>query len=205
MLNAQAPVRHVADLVWPAASRLHPLLRAIGLALVGTLLLTLSAKAQVPFYPVPMTLQTMVVFLIGITYGPRLGVATVALYLLQGALGYPVFAGTPEKGIGLAYMMGPTGGYLAGFLLAALITGIVAERLPRWPAVAAAIAVATLLVYLLGAAWLATFVGVEKVWALGIAPFLLGDFVKLLLATALAQVGLSALRRRIARDLSRDR
>ncbi|HET6467973.1 MAG TPA: biotin transporter BioY [Geminicoccaceae bacterium] len=205
MLDARASARHIADLVWPAGSRLSPVLRAVGLALLGTLLLTASAKVQVPFYPVPMTLQTMVVFLIGIAYGPRLGVATVALYLLQGALGYPVFAGTPEKGIGLAYMMGPTGGYLAGFLVAAAVTGTVAERLPRWPAVAAGIALATVLVYLLGTAWLATLVGIDRVWALGVAPFLLGDLVKLLLATALAELGLSALRRRLDVALPRGR
>ena len=98
------------------------------LALVGTLALTVSAKTQIPFWPVPMTMQTFVVLVIGMAYGARLGVATIALYLLEGALGLPVFAGTPEKGVGLAYMMGPTGGYLLGFVAGAWLCGWLAER-----------------------------------------------------------------------------
>ena len=94
----------------------------------GVCLLTLSAKLQVPFYPVPMTMQTLVVLMIGMAYGRVLGTATVAAYLLAGAAGLPVFAGTPERGIGLAYMMGPTGGYLVGFLVSAWLMGALAER-----------------------------------------------------------------------------
>ena len=98
------------------------------LALVGTLALTVSAKTQIPFWPVPMTMQTFAVLVIGMAYGgTRLGVATIALYLLEGALGLPVFAGTP-KGLGLAYMMGPTGGYLLGFVAGAWLCGWPAER-----------------------------------------------------------------------------
>ena len=91
----------------------------------GTLLLTLSAKIKVPFYPVPMTMQTFVVVLIGIALGWKLGLATVFAYLFEGAVGLPVFAGTPEKGIGISYMMGPTGGYLLGFILSVFIAGFV--------------------------------------------------------------------------------
>ena len=98
------------------------------LALAGSLLLTLSAKVQVPFYPVPITMQSLVVLCLGATLGARLGAATVVLYLLEGALGLPVFAGTPERGIGLAYMAGPTGGYLIGFVAAAYLVGLLAER-----------------------------------------------------------------------------
>ena len=94
-----------------------------GLALVGTLILTLSAKITVPFWPVPATLQTLALFAIAAAYGSRLAVATVILYLIEGAVGLPVFAGTPEKGIGLAYMVGPTGGYLIGFVVAAMACG----------------------------------------------------------------------------------
>ena len=111
-------------------------LRAVALAVLGSLLLWASAKIQVPFYPVPMTFQTAVVFLIGLAYGWRLAVATLLLYLAQGAMGLPVFAGTPEKGIGLPYMVGPTGGYLAGFVAAAAITGWVGERSRHWLATA---------------------------------------------------------------------
>ena len=95
-----------------------------GAILLGVCLLTLSAKIQVPFWPVPMTMQTLVVLIIGMAYGTRLGAGTVLAYLLVGAAGFPVFAGTPERGIGLAYMMGPTGGFLMGFVVAAWITGL---------------------------------------------------------------------------------
>src|SRR5690349_15200312 len=114
------------DALWPAGAT--PVIRWAVLALAGSLLLTASAKAQVPMWPVPMTMQSFVVLVIGMAYGARLAGATVALYLLEGALGLPVFAGTPEKGIGLAYMAGPTGGYLAGFAVAAVAMGWLAER-----------------------------------------------------------------------------
>jgi biotin transport system substrate-specific component len=205
MVNARSSTRTLADLLWPARGDLRPALRMALLALLGSILLTISAKIQVPFYPVPMTLQTAIVFLIGIAYGPGLGAATVLLYLAQGAMGMPVFQGTPERGIGLAYMAGPTGGYLLGFVLAAGITGWAAGRLPRWPAIGGAVLLATLVVYLLGAGWLATMVGLDKAWALGVAPFLLGDLVKLLLVTALAEAGIGALRRRLDADLPRIR
>lgn len=190
------PAATLADAIWPATGPLPAVVRAAALALLGSLLLTISAKVQVPFWPVPVTLQTIVVFLLGIAYGPRLAVATVFLYLAEGALGLPVFAGTPAKGLGLAYMVGPTGGYLAGFVAAAAIAGVTAERSRGVLATALGIALATAAIYLLGAGWLATFVGPGKAVALGVAPFLLGDLVKLGLATALAEAGLARLRRR---------
>ena len=99
------------------------LIKNLFIALVGTILLTISAKIKIPFYPVPMTMQTMIVLLIGITFGWRLGLATIALYLLEGIIGLPVFAGTPEKGIGIVYFTGPTMGYLLGFLPAVFFSG----------------------------------------------------------------------------------
>jgi biotin transport system substrate-specific component len=187
LATASPKVTTPLDRLWPAASSQERALRGVVLAIVGSLALWLSAKVQVPFYPVPMTLQTGVVFLLGIAYGWRLAVATVLVYLAEGALGLPVFAGTPEKGIGLPYMLGPTGGYLAGFVAAAAITGLTAERSRRWTATALGVAAATAAIYLLGAAWLATFVGAQKALALGVLPFLLGDAVKLGLVTALAE------------------
>lgn len=103
----------------PTDDRTRRMLRNAGIAIAGSLLLTVSAKTQIAFYPVPMTMQTLVIMVLGMALGPRLGAATVMLYLGQGALGLPVFAGTPEKGLGLAYMAGPTGGYLAGFVAGA--------------------------------------------------------------------------------------
>ena len=114
------------DQIWPVSTR--PALRAATLLILGSMLLMASAKAQVPMWPVPMTMQTFVVLVIGMTYGLHLGTATIVLYLVEGAFGFPVFAGTPEKGIGLAYMMGPTGGYLVGFIIAAALMGWLAER-----------------------------------------------------------------------------
>ena len=93
------------------------------LALAGSILITISAKIKIPFYPVPMTMQTFMVLLIGIAFGPKLGVATVGLYLFEGIIGLPVFSNSPEKGIGILYFTGPTMGYLIGFLVAVFITG----------------------------------------------------------------------------------
>jgi len=158
------------------------------LAVGGSLMLWASAKLQVPFYPVPMTMQTFVVLMIGTTYGWRLGTATVAFYLLQGALGMPVFAGTPEKGIGLSYMVGPTGGYLVGYLAAAAATGSLASL--GWDrrafTVVLSMLVGNLLIYAFGLAWLGTAVGWDKpVFAWGLTPFLFGDVLKLTLAAAI--------------------
>lgn len=147
----------------------------------GVALLTLSAKVQVPFWPVPMTLQVAAVMAIAAAYGMRLGVATLMGYLAAGAMGLPVFAGTPEKGLGLAYMLGGTGGYLAGFVLAAALVGAAAERLPKialWPAMLGGLAV----IYALGLAWLAQFVPQDALLAYGFTPFILGDLVKITLA-----------------------
>ena len=178
----------LVDAVWPASG--HRLVRAgvlVVLAVVGTFALTLSAKNQVPFWPVPMTMQTFVVLVIGLAYGWRLGAATVALYLVEGALGLPVFAGTPEKGIGIAYMMGPTGGFLVGFVAAAAVTGWLAERgFDRSiGSTALAMLAGNLAIYGFGLAWLAGLIGTEKAVAFGLVPFLLGDAVKIALAACL--------------------
>ena len=180
----------LADRLWPATEG-QAILRAAVLAVFGSLLLWASAKVQVPFYPVPMTLQTAVVLLIGVAYGPRLAAGTLLLYLAEGAVGLPVFAGTPERGIGLAYMVGPTGGYLAGFLAAAVISGWTAERSRHWLTTALGLLAAIVAIHLLGAAWLATLVGPAKAVSLGVLPFLLGDAVKLALVTAAAEAGLA--------------
>jgi biotin transport system substrate-specific component len=159
----------------------------------GSLLLTISAKINVPFYPVPMTMQTFAVILIGAAFGWRLGTATVLFYLAQGAMGLPVFAGTPEKGIGLAYMAGPTGGYLLGFAAGAFVTGWLAERgfdrsLLR---LTVAMFLGHAVIFLFGTAWLGALIGYEKAWALGVAPFYLATLFKTLLAAACMKAGWS--------------
>ena len=181
MTNAAAPT--LAAAVWPTQSANARAARNVLLALVGTLALTISAKTQIPFWPVPMTMQTFVVLVIGMAYGTRLGVATLALYLFEGALGMPVFAGTPEKGVGLAYMMGPTGGYLLGFVAGAWLCGWLAERsFDRSPfKVLVAMSLGHALIFVFGMAWLAQLMGFEKAFMVGVAPFWAATIVKTLL------------------------
>ncbi|MCR4377382.1 MAG: biotin transporter BioY [Rhodospirillales bacterium] len=173
------------DIVWSTNTGVNRAIRNVVLAVVGTLLLTLSAKVQVPFYPVPMTMQTFVVLMLGMAYGWRLGGATLALYLAEGAIGLPVFAGTPEKGIGLAYMMGGTGGYLLGYLLAAAIIGWLAEK--GWDrtmlGTALALLIGNLIIYVPGLIYLGVLFGWDKpILEWGFTPFILGDVTKLALA-----------------------
>jgi biotin transport system substrate-specific component len=175
------------------------LARNVLLVLAGSLALLISAKVQVPFYPVPMTMQTFVVLVLGMTLGWRLGGAAVLLYLAEGAAGLPVFANTPERGVGLAYMLGPTGGFLVGFLLAAVAVGVLAER--RWdrhviPALAAMV-IGTVIIFACGVAWLGTVIGWDKdVLALGVTPFLPGEAFKIALAAAVLPLGWRVVGRR---------
>lgn len=165
----------------------HSMLRNIIIVAAASLLITLSAKVAIPFYPVPMTMQTFVVIGLGLALGPRLGLAAVAFYLAQGALGLPVFTGTPEKGIGLAYMMGPTGGYLLGFLIAVYVSGMLAER--GWDRnIFSAFTVAvigTAILFVPGVLWLGVLFGWDKpILEWGLYPFILGGFAKAALAAA---------------------
>jgi biotin transport system substrate-specific component len=170
--------------LWPSRedARLTAL-RATVLMIAGTALLTVSAKIQVPFYPVPMTLQTLAVLVLGAAYGWRLAGATVALYLLEGMAGLPVFAGPVT---GPAYLMGPTGGFLAGFLAAALLTGFMAERgfdrsLVR---LTVTMTLGHAVIFAFGIGWLATLMPLAKAWAVGFAPFAAATLVKTALAVA---------------------
>lgn len=197
MIDTTVTKPTLAGVFWKEESA-NRWIRRIALALLGTGLLTLSAKVQVPFWPVPMTMQTMVVLMIGMAFGWRLGAATVLLYLAEGAAGLPVFAGTPEKGLGLAYMVGPTGGYLVGFVLAAAVTGWLAERgLDRNVLTTAAVMlIGTIAIYLPGAAWLTALIGFEKALQFGVTPFLLADGAKLVLAACLMPLAWKALKRK---------
>ncbi len=191
------PHRHptLATRLWPhggggggGLGALGGLARGVILAAVGSALLTLSAKVQIPFHPVPLTMQTLVVLLIGFAYGWRLGALSVALYLTQGALGLPVFAGTPEKGIGLAYMFGTTGGYLAGFVAAAAAVGWLAEKGwdRRISTTLAAMLIGNAIIYAGGLLWLGALIGWDKpLLAWGMLPFLPGDMLKIALAMAM--------------------
>ncbi|AZN98670.1 biotin transporter BioY [Mesorhizobium sp. M9A.F.Ca.ET.002.03.1.2] len=167
------------------------------LAIVGTLVLTLSAKTKVVLGPVDISLQTLAIFLIAAAFGMRLGVATLLLYMAEGALGFPVFQSTPEKGIGIAYMLGSTGGYLAGFVAMAAIVGWAADRgWDRHPIkLFNAILVAEIVMMALGFAWLALLIGPEKSWQFGVVPFIVGDLIKVALAASLVPAVWSLLKR----------
>ncbi|MEI9412510.1 biotin transporter BioY [Mesorhizobium salmacidum] len=167
------------------------------LAIAGTLLLTLSAKTKVVLGPVDISMQTLAVFLIAAAFGMRLGVATLLLYMAEGAMGFPVFQGTPEKGIGIAYMLGSTGGYLAGFVVMAAIVGWAAERgWDRHPIkLFNAMLVAEVVMMAMGFAWLALLIGPEKSWQFGVVPFIVGDLIKVALAASLVPAVWSLLKR----------
>ena len=159
------------------------------IALIGSIILAISSKVKIPFYPVPMTMQTLVVVMIGIAFGWKLGLASVSLYLFEGIIGLPVFSGTPEKGIGFIYFTGPTMGYLVGFLVTVYFAGkfnydknLIKNFLK--------LSFATSFIYFLGMAWLGTLLGWDKpIFKLGAEPFLLAELFKILIATfALKQI-----------------
>jgi biotin transport system substrate-specific component len=193
-MQSQVPGRAaLAETLLPeGAARL---ISAILLVIAGTMVLAIAAKIKVPFYPVPMTLQTLAVLGIAATYGSRLAVITVLAYLAEGALGLPVFTNTPPMVAGPAYFMGPTGGFLLGFVVMAGIVGAAADR--GWgrsfPKMLGAMLVADAVMLALGFAWLAWFatlssgatgLGMASAFSAGVAPFLLGDLLKVVLAAA---------------------
>lgn len=147
-------------------------------------LITLSAKITVPFWPVPMTMQVFAILLIAGLGGLHIGVKSVGAYMAAGAMGLPVFAGTPEKGVGLAYMFGPTGGYLLGFFVAAILVGWATDRFGRRLG-ALSMLLGLVAIYTFGVAWLSQFVPNGKLLAFGITPFLAGDLCKVALAALL--------------------
>ena len=159
------------------------ILKTILIVFFGTILLTLSAKIKIPFYPVPMTMQTFVVLFLGISFGYKVGVATIFLYLLEGIVGLPVFSNSPEKGIGIAYFVGPTMGYLIGFIFACLLAGYF-EYNSNYILNFLKILLSTSIIYLFGVIWLGTLIGWEKpIFQLGVFPFLLAELFKMLLLT----------------------
>ena len=157
------------------------LIKNIFLAVLATIVLAVSAKIKIPFVPVPMTMQTFVVLLIGIFFGWKLGLFTVSLYLLEGIAGLPVFAGTPEKGIGLIYFTGPTMGYLIGFLFATFLSGYLNLN-KNFLIIFFKLMISVSVIYILGVLWLGTLIGWNKpIFELGAQPFLLAELFKILL------------------------
>ena len=166
---------------------IQKILKTFVVIFFGTIALTVSAKLKIPFYPVPMTMQTFVVLFLGIGFGYKIGLATVSVYLFEGIIGIPVFSNSPEKGIGLVYFTGPTMGYLIGFLLAVFFAGYLNLKNNIFIIFIKLIfAVST--IYLLGILWLGTLIGWDKpLLHLGVTPFLLAELFKICLLTILTK------------------
>jgi biotin transport system substrate-specific component len=155
--------------------------------LLGSIALTISAKIKIPFYPVPMTMQTFVVLFLGISLGYKIGLATIGLYLLEGIVGLPVFSNSPEKGVGLLYFTGPTMGYLIGFLIACYLASMIKFE-DSYFVILGKLVFATSTIYILGLLWLGTLIGWDKpIFALGAKPFLLAEIFKISILALLAK------------------
>ena len=162
-------------------SKIEKIIKLTLITVVGTIFITISSKIKIPFYPVPMTMQTFVILLIGITLGYKIGLATVTLYLFEGIIGLPVFANSPEKGIGIAYFIGPTMGYLIGFLIAVYCAGIFKYEKGLVNTFIKLI-FSVSFIYIIGLIWLGTLIGWDKpIFKLGAQPFLLAELFKMLL------------------------
>ena len=166
------------------------LIKSLLVIFLGSVLLAISAKVKIPFYPVPMTMQTFVVLFIGITFGYKVGLATVSLYLIEGIVGFPVFSNSPEKGVGLVYFTGPTMGYLIGFLPAVFLAGYL--RLDNWMKAEngniifffinlSKLILSVSLIYLFGLVWLSNLIGFEKAILFGFKPFWIAELFKIML------------------------
>ena len=163
------------------------LIKSFIIIILGSVLLTISAKIKIPFYPVPMTMQTFMVLFLGISFGYKIGVATVMFYLLEGILGLPVFSNSPEKGIGIAYFVGPTMGYLIGFVFASFLAGFLKYN-SNFFLTFIKLLLSTSIIYILGVLWLGNLIGWDKpILQLGVYPFLLAELFKILLLTFLVK------------------
>ena len=163
------------------------ILKYILVIFLGSILLTISSKIKIPFYPVPMTMQTFVVLLLGMSFGYKIGLATVSLYLLEGIIGLPVFSNSPEKGVGIIYFTGPTMGYLVGFLFATFLAGYLNFKgniLSNFIKLLFSVSI----IYILGVSWLGYLIGWDKpIIQLGVTPFLLAELFKILILSLLAK------------------
>ena len=153
----------------------------------GSIILAISAKIKIPFYPVPMTMQTFIVLFLGISFGYKIALATIGLYLLEGIMGLPVFSNSPERGIGLVYFTGPTMGYLIGFLSACFLASFIKSD-DNYFLIFAKLILSVSTIYILGILWLGTIIGWDKpIFKLGVMPFLLAEIFKIALLTILSK------------------
>ena len=163
------------------------ILKSLLVIFLGSIILAISAKAKIPFYPVPMTMQTFVVLFLGVSFGYKVAIATVGLYLLEGILGLPVFSNSPERGVGLVYFTGPTMGYLIGFLFATFLASFI-KTSDNYLAIFLKLTFSVSTIYILGILWLGTLIGWDKpVFELGVMPFLLAEFFKVGILTIIAK------------------
>ena len=163
------------------------IIKSLLIILLGSVILAISSKVKIPFYPVPMTMQTFVVLFIGISFGYKIGFATVCLYLVEGIIGLPVFSNSPERGVGLVYFTGPTMGYLIGFISACILASFIKTD-DNYFIIFIKLTLSVSTIYVLGVFWLGTLVGWDKsVIQIGITPFLLAEFFKIALLTILAK------------------
>ena len=161
------------------------IIKSLLVIFLGSIALAISAKIKIPFYPVPMTMQTFIVLFLGISFGYKIGLATVGLYLLEGIVGLPVFSNSPERGVGLVYFTGPTMGYLIGFLTACFFASFI-KKSDNYFIIFVKLILSVSTIYILGILWLGTLLGWDKpIVQLGVTPFILAELTKIALLTAL--------------------
>ena len=163
------------------------IIKSLLVIFLGSIALAISAKIKIPFYPVPMTMQTFIVLFLGISFGYKIGLATVGLYLLEGILGFPVFSNSPERGVGLVYFTGPTMGYLIGFISACYLASFIKVN-DNYFLIFMKLLLAVSTIYILGVFWLGILIGWNKpILELGVMPFLIAEFFKICLLTVISK------------------
>ena len=163
------------------------IIKSLVIIFLGSVILAISAKIKIPFYPVPMTMQTFVVLSFGVCFGYKIGLATVGLYLVEGIIGLPVFSNSPERGVGLVYFTGPTMGYLIGFLFACFFASHIKLE-DNYFIIFIKLILSVSVIYILGVLWLGTLLGWDKpIVQLGVKPFLLAEIFKIILLTLLTK------------------
>tara|TARA_S200000501_G_scaffold125004_1_gene118046 strand:- start:847 stop:1398 length:552 start_codon:yes stop_codon:yes gene_type:complete len=163
------------------------LVKYVIIVFLGSIILAISAKIKIPFYPVPMTMQTFIVLFLGISFGYKIGIATISLYLLEGIVGLPVFSNSPERGIGLVYFTGPTMGYLLGFISACYLASFIKIN-ENYFIIFLRLIISVSTIYIMGVLWLGHIIGWEKpLVELGVTPFLLAEIFKITLIALLSK------------------
>ena len=163
------------------------IIKSLIVIFLGSIILAISAKIKIPFYPVPMTMQTFVVLFLGVGFGYKIAISAVGLYLIEGILGLPVFSNSPERGVGLVYFTGPTMGYLIGFLSASFLASFIKFK-DNYLMIFFKLVLAVSTIYILGILWLGTLIGWDKpVIELGVTPFLLAELFKIVLLTVVTK------------------